>query len=290
MREGIVLAILLVLVLLPPTASLALADDPGYPDTCRVGRLDVVAPGQHVVVEVSAFNDEALGGLAVPLGFGYAPLEVACDSVSFAGTRIMGAEYMGVCIDTANYGLVFYAIYLSSNLPPGDGPIAKLYFTTGPGWDSTSCVHIDTTFFPPTTSLEFSPRASGQALHPRFQKGCLASGLPPSPTLISPSTQSHMCSPDTFGLVWSKVGEATSYTLQYAQDPSFTTGVVTKSGLADTSYWVSLSRGTYFWHVKSTNQCSKESPYQEMPFCNGQAQNRLFDGSRLERFTSFDLT
>ncbi|MGB8657663.1 MAG: hypothetical protein WCE90_07750 [Candidatus Zixiibacteriota bacterium] len=24
--------------------------------------------------------------------------------------------------------------------------------------------------------------------------------------------------------------------------------------------------------------------------CNGQAQNRLFDGSRLERFTSFDLT
>jgi len=54
--------------------------------------------------------------------------------------------------------------------------------------------------------------------------------------------------------------------------------VVTLSHLADTSYTVSLPRGTYFWHVKSFNSCGKESPYQEQPagffiYLSGDATN-----------------
>lgn len=266
MKEKFILVILLVLLLFPPSANLALADDPGNPDTCRVECLDAAFPDQQVVVGVSVYNDEDLGGLAVPLVFGYPELDVVCDSVSFVGTRVEYAEYLGASIDTANYKLVFYVVFIDSELTSGDGVVANLYFTTGPGWDSTLCVYIDTTFYPPTTILEFSPRASGQALHPEFKKGCLGLGFPPVPELISPSNQANVCSPDTFDFVWSKSAEDLLYTLQYAHDSDFTIGVVTIGDLEDTTYTVWLSRQTYFWHVKTTNLCGKDSPYQDQAF------------------------
>ncbi len=255
--------LLLVLLLCP---NFVLADDPGNPDTCRVGCPGVTLPEQQVVVEVTVYNDEDLGGLAVPLVFGYPSLDVVCDSVSFVGTRAEYAEYQGASIDTTNYKLVFYAVFIDSDLTSGDGVVANLYFTTGPNWDSTLCVEIDTTFYPPTTVLEFSPRASGQALYPEFKKGCVGSGPTPLTELISPENQANLCSPDTFDFVWSKAGENLVYTLQYAQDSNFTLGVVTIPDLTDTTYTASLPRQTYFWHVKTTNQCGKDSPYQDQPF------------------------
>ncbi len=266
MREKLVFVILLALLLFPHSAGLALGDDPGNPDTCQVECLNVTLLEQQVVVGVSVYNDEDLGGVAIPLVFGYSPSDVVCDSVSFVGTRVEDAEYRGASVDTANYKLVFYAVYIDSDLTSGDGVVANLYFTTGPDWDSTLCVQIDTTFYPPTTILEFTPRASGQALHPKFKKGCLGSGYPPVPELISPSNQANICSPDTFDFVWSKSGEDLLYTLQYAQDSNFTVGVVTTSDLTDTTFIVSLPRQTYFWHVKTTNLCGKDSPYQDQAF------------------------
>ncbi|MGB8658060.1 MAG: transposase [Candidatus Zixiibacteriota bacterium] len=41
--------------------------------------------------------------------------------------------------------------------------------------------------------------------------------------------------------------------------------------------------------LKSLKRHFRKETFQTS-YCNGQAQNRLFDGSRLERFTSFDLT
>jgi hypothetical protein len=265
MKEKLIFLILLALLLVPHSANLALADDPGIPDTCRGGCSDITLPGQQVVVGVSVYNDEALGGLVVPLVFGYPSLDVVCDSVSFVGTRVEGAEYLGIKIDTANYKLLFYAIWISSDLPVGDGIVANLYFTTGSNWDSTLCVRIDTTFYPPTTTLEFTPRSTGRALRPKLQKGCLGSGIALMPELKSPLNQAILCSPDTFPFVWSKSGEGVSYTLQYAQDSNFTTGVVTTGGITDTTYAVSLPGQTYYWHVKTTNQCGKDSPYQDQP-------------------------
>ena len=178
----------------------------------------------------------------------------------------MGADLVGTSIDTANYKLVFYIIYYTSDLSPGDGTIANLFFTTGPGWDTTLCVQVDTVFSPPTTRLEFTPRASGLALHPEFKKGCLNTGVTPTPTLIAPLDLSYTCSQDTFQFIWSKPKDTDIfYNLQYAKDADFTTGVVTISGLTDTVYSAALPRQTYYWHVKSYNPCGKESAYQDQP-------------------------
>lgn len=266
MREKLIFLALLVLLLLPPGKSVVLADDPGNPDTCRVGCVDIIPPGQQVVIPVTVYNDEELGGLAVPLVFGHTSYDVVCDSVSFDGTRSAGADILGAKIDTANYRLIFYTIYYTSSLPPEDGVVANLFFTTGPNWDTTLCVQVDSTFFPPTSRLEFTPRASGQALYPRIIKGCLSTGISPVPSLILPVNQGYACSPDTFKFHWSKTSSDLSYMLQYTQDPDFTTGVVTVGPLTDTSYSASLSWGTYYWHVKSINLCGKESAYQDSPF------------------------
>jgi hypothetical protein len=266
MREKVCLAVLLAVLLSLTVLPSAFADDPGEPDTCRVECLDVTLPERQVIVEVSVYNDEVLGGLAVPLVFGHSPMDVVCDSVSFVGTRTENAEYQGSSIDTTDYQLVFYAIFVESDLFAGDGAVANLYFTTGPDWDSTQCLEIDTAFFPPVTVLEFTLRASGQALYPEFKAGCLGSGVVSVLELVSPLNEADLCSPDTFDLVWSKVGEDFLYTLQYARDSDFTTEVVTISDLDDTAYAVDPPRQEYFWHVKATNLCGKESPYQDQPF------------------------
>jgi hypothetical protein len=266
MREKLIFLVLLGLLLLPQSKSVVLADDPGNQDTCRVGCVEIIQPGQQVVIPVTVYNDEELGGLAVPLMFGHAPYDVVCDSISFEGTRSEGADILGAKIDTANYRLIFYIIYYSTSLPPDDGIVANLFFTTGPNWDTTLCVQVDSTFFPPTTRLEFTPRTSGQALYPRLIKGCLSTGFAPVPSLIIPEDQGYTCSPDTFKFRWSKTSSDLSYMLQYAQDADFTTGLVTAGPFTDTSYSASLSWGTYYWHVKSINLCGKESAYQDSPF------------------------
>ncbi len=266
MRERRSFLVLLAVLFILAGPSLTYADDPGEPDTCRVECPGVTLPDQQVVLEVTVYNDEDLGGLAVPLIFGHSPMDVVCDSVSFVGTRSEYAEYQGSSIDTAGYQLVFYAIFVDSDLTAGDGAVANIYFTTGTDWDSTQCLEIDTAFFPPATVLEFTPRASGQALFPEFKAGCLGSGVVPVLELVSPLNEANVCSPDTFDLVWSKSREGYLYTLQYALDSDFTTEVVTVSDLEDTTYTVALPRQGYFWHVKATNLCGKESPYQDQPF------------------------
>ncbi len=278
MKLKVCFLLLLSIFVFTVSVNIVLADDPGNPDTCRVECLDVTLPEEQVVISVTVYNDEDLGGLAVPLVYGYPGLDVVCDSISFAGTRVEQAEYRGVAIDTADCKLVFYAVFTDSHLVAGDGVVASLYFTTGAGWDSTLCVKIDTALYPPTTVLELTSLATGQALHPEFIQGCLALGATPIPELAEPSDLAVLCSPDTFDFVWSNSGESLFYTLEYALDSDFTTGVVTLSHLADTSYTVSLPRGTYFWHVKSFNSCGKESPYQEQPagffiYLSGDATN-----------------
>ncbi|MGB7060954.1 MAG: dockerin type I domain-containing protein [Candidatus Zixiibacteriota bacterium] len=266
MKEKGTLLVLFVILLLFASSNSAIADDPGDRDTCRVECADITLPDQELVLEVTVYNDEDLGGLAVPLVFGSSPLDVVCDSISFVGSRIESAEYLGASIDTANYALLFYAVFIDSNLDSGDGMVASLYFTTGLDWDSTLCMRIDTTFYSPTTVLEFTPRSSGLALHPEFQAGCLGSGTVSAPELIGPLDEADVCSPYVdLELVWSKAGEDLLYTLEYDQDPGFTSPTMVED-LADTSYGVALARGSYFWHVKAANECGKESPYQEPPF------------------------
>jgi hypothetical protein len=266
MREKGYFLLLLAALFLLAVPSFAYADDPGDPDTCRVECPGVTLPDQQVVLQVTVYNDEDLGGLAVPLMFGYPSLDVVCDSISLVGSRIEHAEYLGASIDTANYTLLFYAVFVDSNLIAGDGMVATLYFTTGPTWDSTECLQVDTTFYSPTTVLEFTPRSSGLALHPEYQIGCLGTGTAAAPELLSPSDEADVCSADVdFALIWSYVGDGLLYALEYDVDPGFPSPIIVYD-LADTLYSVALPRGTYYWRVKSVNECGKESPYQEPPF------------------------
>ena len=94
--------------------------------------------------------------------------------------------------------------------------------------------------------------------------------LPQVPTLISPPTAS-LTADDTPTFVWSSTaGGGGTYTLQYATNAPFTTGLVTVSGLAATTYTVPggspLADGIWYWHVQAVDAASNASGYQTTPF------------------------
>ncbi|MFH0931841.1 MAG: T9SS type A sorting domain-containing protein, partial [Candidatus Zixiibacteriota bacterium] len=93
-------------------------------------------------------------------------------------------------INNAKNRLVALAIWITE-LGIGNvasGPVAKIYFTTGSSWDSTSYVPVDTLVWPPTSELEFVPSATGIGFMPVFWKGALEVkevNTPSIPTVFS---------------------------------------------------------------------------------------------------------
>jgi hypothetical protein len=90
------------------------------------------------------------------------------------------------------------------------------------------------------------------------------------PALINPPNVA-LITDDTPTFDWSgTAGTGGLYTLEYALDAGFTTGVVTVTGLSDTTYTVpgleSLSDDTYYWHVEAFDAASNGSGYQTVPF------------------------
>ena len=79
------------------------------------------------MVTVTAFNDENVDGVIVPLKF--TGTSLIPDSVSFLGTRLESAGLKPVSIDTVEQKITFGAIYLSGSLGAGEGVIGKLFFT-----------------------------------------------------------------------------------------------------------------------------------------------------------------
>ena len=132
---------LLGVLLFLATYNFAFAQDPGIPDTVRVSTATATAFGQQVVINVTAFNDEALGGLAIPVKFSGQCL--IPDSISLVGSRFNAAQLKLSEIDTIGQTLVMGAIYLSGFLGPGDGLVAKIYFTVKSGV-APETVSIDT--------------------------------------------------------------------------------------------------------------------------------------------------
>ncbi|MGB7062189.1 MAG: LamG-like jellyroll fold domain-containing protein, partial [Candidatus Zixiibacteriota bacterium] len=93
---------------------------------------------------------------------------------------------------------------------------------------------------------------------------------PPIPNLINPSNLA-LIGDNTPTFEWSSTaGVGGEYTLQYALDAGFTTGVQTVSGISDTNYTVpapdSLSDDTYYWHVQAFDFEGDSSNYQSTPF------------------------
>lgn len=156
---------------------LAFSQDPGIRDTVRVECAQNVRANSQVVVGVYVFNDEELGSFAIPLAFPdtITASDVTCDSVSFVGTRSESSNYRidSRSIENDKNRLVVWAIWFQGVLSPGDGCVAKIYFHTGPTWDSTMEVSINTTFWPPTSFLQFSDPTGTITSTPVFVYGCL---------------------------------------------------------------------------------------------------------------------
>ncbi|MCJ7498482.1 MAG: T9SS type A sorting domain-containing protein, partial [candidate division Zixibacteria bacterium] len=113
--------------------------------------------------------------------------------ISFVGTRTNAdAKSDQTSIINAKNRLNVFAIWIFTTpvLQPGNvasGPVAKIYFTTGPSWDSTLSVPVDTITWPPVQELEFTP-ATGTGFMPFFRKGALEVievNTPSKPTVFS---------------------------------------------------------------------------------------------------------
>ncbi len=124
----------------------------GVKDTIEVGALGPVPADSSVTVDVRLSNDEYIGGFTIPLSFyDVQNLDVKCDSVhwssrfwsnlpyAYAGDG--GSDY----IDSTNNKLNIWAIWSTDSLPPGNGVICNVYFTTGPTWDGGSPLPLDST-------------------------------------------------------------------------------------------------------------------------------------------------
>ena len=230
-----ILFIFLVLLLMP---NRSFSQDLGEPDTCTVEQIGTVQPSSHFELKINVFNDEALGGYAIPLNFGAPPMDITCDSLSFTGTRTINPGLYGLEVDTANYSLILYAVWYSGNLAPGEGSIATLYFSTGPNWDTAQGYFIDTMIWPPTQSLEFSDDA-GNSFVPIFKRGSYG----PFISIISPNGGELWYAGETREISWvSNLSQAENVRIEYSTDQG--------------GNWVSVvdstpNDGSYLWIIPS---------------------------------------
>ncbi len=166
------------------TFNFAFAQDPGIPDTVRVSTATATAFGQQVLINVTAYNDEPVTGILVPLRFSGQCL--IPDSVSFVGTRVANAAILPVGIDTTGQEMVFGAVYFSGSLPPGDGLIGKLFFTVKSDVAPETVV-IDT-FIRDNTYLSFVDTSfiSPKEILPQFKPGAVYCNVPPKPVPHAP--------------------------------------------------------------------------------------------------------
>ena len=111
-----------------------------------------VSSGANVEVEVFFENSVELAAITVPLQ--YSSDDVVCDSVSYIGSRIDYLGTKGGTLKSEQRQVVLYGlVMLESNIPAGSGLLGKIYFTIP--YPVNSTVEIDTSFFLPSTKLEF---------------------------------------------------------------------------------------------------------------------------------------
>jgi hypothetical protein len=92
---------------------------------------------------------------------------------------------------------------------------------------------------------------------------------PAIPALVQPA-EGAVLADLTPEFVWrSTAGMAGRYTLQYAPSSDFSAGVIQVSDLADTTHTVPagtpLALGTWYWHVRATDQAGNASGYAATP-------------------------
>ncbi|OGC79698.1 MAG: hypothetical protein A2W07_01205 [candidate division Zixibacteria bacterium RBG_16_43_9] len=178
----------------------ALAQDPGTPDTCIVQSLQSVPASSQVTLDVYVWNDQECGAITIPLVFPdtVSTLDVVCDSISFVGMRAAGASlksdmsFCPECIENNKNRLQLFAVWFGTGLTAGSGPVARLYFSTGPSWNTALKVPVDTTQWPTSgggsTGIAFTDVGGTAAWTPIFYRGALDVkdvNTPTKPTVFS---------------------------------------------------------------------------------------------------------
>ncbi len=230
---------------------LAFSQDPGNPDTVMVQCLDIVRPNSQVVLDIYVYNDEALGAFSIPLSFPdtVTQLDIICDSVSFAGTRSSSAQFVSdsSSIDNATNRVNVFAVWFAGQLAAGSGVVAKIYFSTGPTWDSTMSVPVDTfawTKGGTETKLEFA-KTDGSGFTPTFEKGCLGQGTGPVPsiTVTSPNGGENWQVGSVHDITWTSQEFSGNVKIEYSTDGGSSWMEVIASTEDD---------GVYSWTVPNT--------------------------------------
>ena len=138
----------------------------GYGNVVQIESV-YVGSGSHAEVKVFFENNQELGAIAVPLQ--YSSTAVVYDSVSFAGSRIDYLGATGSTPDLSNRRVLLYGIVMDeSPIPAGSGLLCAIHFTI-PG-PANAVVTIDSTFFPPSSRLEFVT-PSARSIRPQFVPG-----------------------------------------------------------------------------------------------------------------------
>ncbi len=140
-------------------------------------------PNSQVVMDVYVFNDEYLGAFEIPLAFADSNsyLDIRCDSISFVATRSANATLYSdtFSIDNNKKRLLVWAVWFGfgDSLAPGSGSVAKIYFTTGPFWNSPWRQWVDTISWPigggGSVGLHFDDISGSNTFVPVFYKGVL---------------------------------------------------------------------------------------------------------------------
>jgi len=120
-----------------------------YTDTIRIECLKFAAAQTTVTADVTIWNDQLIQGFSIPLTF-YIPgnTDIVCDSVGWSSFFWSNKPpFYGDTIDSTEKKLILYGAYTSkpNALPIGDHLLATLFFTTGPTWDSSIPIIIDST-------------------------------------------------------------------------------------------------------------------------------------------------
>ena len=162
------------LILFLMLASQLLAQDPGTPDTVRVGAVSV-NPYDKFAVPVFLYNDEVIQGITIPLVVRSYSGRAAFDSVSFAGGRLSDPSILDsrMAYDIG-YGwpltdsiLIRLRAISGSSLPAGEGKLCDLWFSAWHGGQ----VDIDSTPALMDGALEMESDAT--LIKPQFVPGAI---------------------------------------------------------------------------------------------------------------------
>lgn len=248
-----------------------LVPDPGVPDTLWVESKNIPLGTTKFSVQVSMYNDQELGGNSN--GLTWDSPNVACDSVSWVGSRVAYLGIRNVSIDNPNRRVLTGAVvFTEAYIQPGAGLYCTVYFSVTPG-ALDQVIAIDSTFFPPSGDFVFA-LADGTTINPQFRKGLVRLGNPATSPVIAfnppnfsftaqqggsdPSTQLLNISNTGPGtLNWNVTKKSSWLTLNPASGSQ--TGQVTVAALIG-----SLTAGTYRDTIEITDPGASNSP-QRVP-------------------------